>query len=281
MKLTPIEGNTQWLDGGAMFGNAPKELWNRWMPCDERNRVHLACRALLIETDDGKKILFDTGIGAFFDPKMKQRFGVAESNHLLLDSLRKLSLDHSQIDAVILSHLHFDHAGGLLTSYQEGKEPDLLFPNAQFFLGKEHWERAQKPHLRERVSFIPTIQKHLQASERLTLLDTPGPLPLGIPGSFQFSYGHTIGLIQATIETKQGPVALVTDMVPGLAWMHLPITMGYDRFPELLVSEKANLFQDMLKRNGTLFLTHDPSVAFAQISKDDGGKFFGKPAIFP
>ena len=148
MKLTAVLGNSQRLDGGAMFGNAPRALWSRWIAPDERHRIPLACRALLVQ-DAGRNILLETGIGAFFEPKLRDRFGVVESHHVLLDSLRALGLEHTDIDAVILSHLHFDHAGGLLTAWQEGEAPQLLFDNARFYVGKEAFERAENPHPRD------------------------------------------------------------------------------------------------------------------------------------
>src|SRR6478752_6892017 len=83
MKLFAIDGNTQRLDGGAMYGNAPRSMWEAWSPPDERNRISLACRGLLAVTDDGRSILFETGIGAFFDPKLKDRYGVLEDEHIL------------------------------------------------------------------------------------------------------------------------------------------------------------------------------------------------------
>ena len=112
-----------------MFGNAPKALWQRWATPDDRNRIDLACRAMLVE-DTNKLILFETGVGAFFDPKMRDRFGVNESEHVLLNNLKSAGFCHSDIDVVVLSHLHFDHAGGLLTAHEDGQEPNLLFPNA-------------------------------------------------------------------------------------------------------------------------------------------------------
>ncbi len=117
--LTTLQGNSQKLDGGAMFGNAPKALWQRWMQPDELNRINLGCRALLVQ-EDGRNILIETGIGAFFSPQMKERFGVQESHHVLLDSLAAQGLTHEDIDIVLLTHLHFDHAGGLLSAWQEG-----------------------------------------------------------------------------------------------------------------------------------------------------------------
>ena len=120
MELWSLLGNSQKLDGGAMFGNAPKAMWQQWLAPDEQNRIPLACRALLADGLVGKRVLFETGIGAFFDPKLRERFGVQEECHVLLDSLRAAGFAHSDIDVVVLSHLHFDHASGLLSAWQEG-----------------------------------------------------------------------------------------------------------------------------------------------------------------
>src|SRR5690606_35013925 len=142
MELIAIEGNHQKLDGGAMFGHAPKALWQKWASPDEHNRIDLACRALLIK-HNGKNILLETGIGAFFSPEMKGRYGVVEQQHVLLENLAKHGLNHEDIDAIILSHLHFDHAGGLLAAWQENTAPVLLFPNARIYVGKAQWQRAK------------------------------------------------------------------------------------------------------------------------------------------
>ena len=112
MKLWSLLGNSQKLDGGAMFGNVPRAMWEHWIEPDADNRIPLACRALLADGLDGRRVLFETGIGAFFEPKLRERFGVVESRHVLLDSLAEAGLTHEDIDVVVLSHLHFDHAGG-------------------------------------------------------------------------------------------------------------------------------------------------------------------------
>ncbi|HEY0180999.1 MAG TPA: MBL fold metallo-hydrolase, partial [Dokdonella sp.] len=112
MRLRSVLGNTQRLDGGAMFGNVPRAMWRRWVAPDEQNRVTLACRCLLVEGLDGRNVLFETGIGAFFEPRLRERYGVVEERHVLLDSLAAAGCPHEAIDVVVLSHLHFDHAGG-------------------------------------------------------------------------------------------------------------------------------------------------------------------------
>ena len=101
-----------------MFGNAPRAMWAKWVAVESDNRIDLACRALLAEDLNGKRVLFETGIGAFFDPKLRERYGVTEDRHVLLDSLAAMGLSDADIDVVVLSHLHFDHAGGLLAAWQ-------------------------------------------------------------------------------------------------------------------------------------------------------------------
>ncbi|WP_340568430.1 MBL fold metallo-hydrolase [Stenotrophomonas sp. G106K1] len=280
MKLWSIRGNTQRLDGGAMFGNAPRALWEKWVAPDELNRIELACRALLASPLEGKTVLFETGIGAFFDPRMRERYGVQESQHVLIDSLREAGFEHEDIDVVVLSHLHFDHAGGLLAAWREGREPELLFPNATYVVGAQHWQRALQPHPRDRASFIPELPGLLQASGRLEVVDGEYSKVLGHSVRFSYSDGHTPGLMLAEIVGQDragagphGGVVFCADLIPGRSWVHVPITMGYDRNAELLIDEKRQFLEDKLARNVHLFFTHDPQVALAQVGRDEKGRF--------
>ena len=271
-RLTSLLGNSQRLDGGAMFGNAPRGLWSRWIAPDDRNRIPLACRCLLVQEAD-RSILFEAGIGAFFEPKYKDRFGVVEDEHVLLRSLAELGLQDSDIDVVVLSHLHFDHAGGLLTAWAEGAELALLFPNATFVVGGRAWERARAPHFRDRASFVPALNALLDASGRLEVVDGATSEALGDGYRFHRSSGHTPGLLLTEIDMPAGPVVFAGDLVPGTPWVHLPITMGYDRFPELLIDEKQQLLGDLLQRGGRLFYTHDSETALSGLARDERGRF--------
>jgi len=272
-----IEGNRQRLDGGSMFGNAPKALWSKWNPPDESNRILLSCRALLVQTSSGKNILFETGIGNFFEPKLKERFGIDENEHVLLKNLEMAGFKPHDIDSVILSHLHFDHAGGLLSSYAENEIFKLVFPKASFYVGQEHWMRAQNPHIREQVSFIPIIHQLLKDSQRLRLVEGESHPDLDFGVKFHYSHGHTIGLMISEIFLEDTSVFFVSDLIPGKSWVHLPIVMGYDRFPEQTVNEKKQILEKIIDSKGKLFFTHDPEIAFAHVQKDSQGKFFIRP----
>lgn len=273
MKLYSIEGNRQKLDAGAMFGNAPKALWSRWVEVDELNRMELACRALLVENLNGHNVLFETGIGNFFEPKLKQRFGVYQDRHVLIDSLSEAGFYPEDIDVVVLSHLHFDHAGGMLTSWDAEKDPELVFDKAQYLVGSDHWQRAMNPHPRDRASFIPVLHDLLQDSGRLQLVSGPMHELLGPDVQFTYTDGHTPGLMHAQV----GDLVFATDLIPGSAWVHIPISMGYDRFPEQLIDEKSVFLQNVIDQNLRLFFTHDPEYPVANIEQKDGRYVVANP----
>ena len=270
--LTSILGNGQRLDGGAMFGNAPKPMWEKWIPPDAANRIPLACRCLVVR-DEGRVVLMEAGIGAFFDPALRERYGVVDDRHVLLESLHAVGIEPGDVDVIVLSHLHFDHAGGILSAYQAGSKPSLVFPNATYVVGAEAWQRAIQPHSRDRASFITGLNDLLTQTGRLELAAGDRADALGDGFRFHRSSGHTPGLLLTEVAMPDGPVVFASDLIPGKAWVHLPITMGYDRYPEMLIDEKATLLGDLLQRKGRLFFTHDPQVAMGSVVKDEKGRF--------
>jgi len=251
-----------------MFGNAPKALWEKWIPADENNRIRLATRTLLAVT--GKHVvLVDTGVGAYMEPKLRDRFGVDEPEHMLLKSLGERGFAQGDITDIILSHLHFDHAGGLLSAWQEGKEPQLLFPDAKYYVSEQGWERATQPNFRDKASFIPALNWQLEHSGRLVLLRNDGILSFDdLSIQFIHSEGHTPGLLCSDLRWDIQRVVFASDLIPGRAWVHLPITMGYDRFPELLVQEKQDLLKSLAADNGWIAYVHDPEMAVSRVRWD-------------
>jgi glyoxylase-like metal-dependent hydrolase (beta-lactamase superfamily II) len=272
MRLWSVEGNRQRLDGGAMYGNAPRALWQKWTPPDAENRIEFACRCVLARDVDGKTVLLETGIGAFFEPKLRSRYGVHEDEHVLLRSLSALGIAHEDVDVVVLSHLHFDHAGGLLAAFEQGRPPQLLFPNARFVVGQRAWERARKPHPRDRASFIAALPTLLEDTGRLELVDGARAECLGDSVRFEYTDGHTPGLTHAELG-GDGGVVFCSDLIPGRPWVHAPVTMGYDRYPELLIDEKSRFLRDKIARRVRLFFTHDMGCALALPTVDDAGRY--------
>ncbi|MBF0409912.1 MAG: MBL fold metallo-hydrolase [Candidatus Riflebacteria bacterium] len=272
MILHSIEGNVQQLDGGAMFGNSPREVWQKWAKPDDRNRIRLACRGLLMVDDDGRKILFEAGIGNFFEEKLRERYGVLEAENVLVQNLEKQGFPHDEIDFVVLSHLHFDHAGGLLERLSDGSFK-LLFPKAKFVVSDVQFKRALSPHLRDRASYIPELNQMLKDSGRLTVVSTESSESPISGVRFSISNGHTPGLLISIISPDNSPTVFISDLIPASPWVHCPITMGYDRYPELLIDEKKKILDFILNKNGKIFFTHDCDMPFGKLQIDNKGKY--------
>jgi glyoxylase-like metal-dependent hydrolase (beta-lactamase superfamily II) len=274
MKLWSICGNTQRLDGGAMFGNVPRAMWEKWIQPDAAHRIRSPAGPCWPTASKASACCSRPASAPFFEPKLRERFGVVEPEHVLLDNLAQAGFSHEDIDVVVLSHLHFDHAGGLLTAWKEGEAAQLLFPNATFIASAAHVARARDPHSRDRASFIP---------ELLPLLEASGPLRGGrrpvLAGARQACASISAKATRRADaggdrrQAGHGGVVFCADLIPGRAWVHLPVTMGYDRYPERLIDEKLDFLADKLERDVRLFFTHDTECAMARVRRDDKGRY--------
>ncbi len=273
MKITTIESNHIRLDGGAMFGNAPKAVWGKWLFADSNNQIQISCRSLLVESDD-HKILVDAGPGDYMDPKLSQRYGIESGGNLLVKGLEDIGVSPADITAVILTHLHFDHAGGVLTGTEDGSRFALNFPNAIYALSEKQWERAKTPHPRDRASFIPELTELLRESKQLLCIKEGG----GINGleklvSFIHSDGHTPGLLLPLFHDGKSNVFFISDLTPGSQWVHLPLTTGYDRYPELLVDEKKRILERAIGEQWMVIYVHDPETAASYVDINPKGRY--------
>ncbi|MBS3946440.1 MAG: MBL fold metallo-hydrolase [Melioribacter sp.] len=267
-KLTAIDTVTFALDGGAMFGIIPKPLWQKFNPADDQNRVTLGARSLLLE--NGKqKILIDTGIGEFWDDKFKSIYRFDRIENTLLDSLKKLNITKDEITDVILTHLHFDHTGGSTTLVNGKWEPS--FPNANYYVQKEHYEWAVNPSDRDRASFVQNRFVPILENGLLKLVDKD----YKVDDEFDFKIinGHTFAQQMVKISDGSNTLLYCGDLLPFSSHIPLPYIMGYDLQPLVTLQEKKELYPQAIDENWILFFEHDPEVVAATITKNDKGFF--------
>ncbi len=265
--LHVVETGRFGLDGGAMFGVVPKPLWERRIKPDERNRIPLAMRCLLLEGDD-KLILVDNGLGDKYDPKFAGLYNVDHAQGTLDGSLRSCGFDKSEITDVILTHLHFDHAGGS-TTVDDG-HLKIAFPNATFHVQRDHWVTANAPNPREAASFFRENLEPLAASGQLNLIAGARQLFDGI--SLDVYSGHTEAMQTVTITGDEHKLIFVADLIPTSHHLAPAWTMGYDVRPLQTMEEKGIFLERVSKEGSLLFFEHDPDVQMAGITFDERGR---------
>ena len=260
--LDTVEAGYLWLDGGSMFGSVPKPLWSRTNPADERNRIRLAMRCMLLR-GHGRTVLVDVGLGDKLSDKLRDIYRV-ESEPSLERSLAVLGLAPRDVTDVVLTHLHFDHAGGSTVRTPEGLRPWL--PHARWYLQRRNWDNAHAPNPRERASYMPENYDALMEAGVLTLWDGPqqpwpGVETIGVDG-------HTRGQ-QVVRVAGGGQVAyFVTDLIPTAAHVRIPYVMGYDVAAIETMEEKRALLARAVDERAWIVLEHDPDTALARAVAD-------------
>ena len=270
-----IEAGMQRLDGGAMFGVVPKPLWNKRIPADDRNRIPLALRCLLVETSD-ELVLIDNGAGNKETGKFKDIYGIENSGTptRLEDGLRQLGFTAADIGTMIDTHLHFDHAGGntFIEGGRTGDEIDLShvqlsFPNATYYVQKGEWEYAHWKNERIQASYLPYNFDPVYEAGRLELVEGAVEIVPGI--SVVPTPGHTPHHQSVLIRSAGETAIFLADVMPTSAHLPLPWIMGYDVEPLITLESKRRLVEQAKNEDWLLIFEHDPVVPWGRIDASE------------
>lgn len=270
-EVCPIPTGIFGLDGGAMFGTVPKVLWEKTNPPDEKNRIAMEARALLLKSP-GRNILIDTGNGKDFVAKYGDKLGnkfaemynIDDSGPSLLKSLATHGLKPEDIHHVVLTHLHFDHAGGGTTEVNGKLVP--TFPKAQYWVQKKNLETASHANLRERASYYPANFQPLQEAGILNLVEGSKEI---LPGITTFiSNGHTQAHQMVQVTDGKTTLLYCGDVVPTSTHVKIPWVMGYDLQPLVLMEEKQKYLGEAADHSWYLFFEHDPYCDAALIERN-------------
>lgn len=247
------------LDGGAMFGVVPKVLWEKVTDVDDVNRILLATRTLLaVDRSAGRVILVDTGCGPKWTPERAERYAITYSAQAIPQALAKLDLAPDAVTDVVVSHLHFDHNGGLTDWVDDPDGPTCLrYPGARHWIHKKHWEHAQSPHIKDRASFLAEDMAALAEPGILTLVDGEHPAPPYAGMEWFVSHGHTPYQLHPIFGAGDARILFAGDIVPTVAHLRLGWVMAYDVAPLVTISEKQAIYSRCLELGMCLAFPHD------------------------
>lgn len=255
------------LDGGAMFGSVPKLLWERCHAADEKNRIGLCARVLVLRSE-GRCILVDAGTGDKLRPREREMYAVQQTSE------DALPFQWEEVTDLLLTHLHFDHAGGatvrVAAPQEAAEEFALRAPRARTWLQRRNWDRARSPGPRERASYLAENVLPLEKGW-LELVEGEREIVPGI--TVHPSEGHTAGLQWVKVGDGKSAVVFLADLIPTAAHLHLPFVMGYDMCVETLIREKAELLLRAVDEDWVLIFAHDVDVAAGRVARDAGGRF--------
>jgi len=260
------------LDGGAMFGVVPRTLWEKTNPPDERNRIAMAARTLLVR-GGGRTILVDTGNGGKFNEKLRSIYRMETPRGDLRASLATLGVSPETVTDVILTHLHFDHAGGATLLHDGELVP--AFPRARYYVQAEHWRAAQTPTERDRASFYPDDFEPLMRAGVLEFTEGEGEILPGI--RVAVINGHTAALQCPVISDGRTTLFFCADLVPTSSHVPLAWIMGYDLRPLVTLEEKRRILGQAADEGWVMVFEHDPVLPAARLTRTDKGVVLGDP----
>jgi len=252
------------LDGGAMFGIVPKPLWSKQVYSDERNRITLAMRSLIVR--GARTMIIDAGLGDKESAKFHDIYGVDRSRNLD-HTLAEAGLAVDDIDIVLATHLHFDHAGGFTTRAADGTVKPR-FPRAQYVVRRGEWEDATHPNARNRGSYLQDNYVPLAEAGVLQLVDEDRTIMPGV--RVRRTGGHTMHHQIVLIESGGRTAAFAADLMPTTAHLSDAWIMGYDLYPLDTLSAKQQFVKEAIEKNILVFFQHDPAIAAAYIKERNG-----------
>lgn len=265
-EIFTVETGSVSLDGGAMFGVIPKSFWDKTNPADNLNRIQLAMRVLVIKNDE-RTILVDTGVGTKMNEKLSRIYNVDHSKFDLRGSLANKGIKLEDVTDVIITHLHFDHAGG--ATYYDNNELKLTFPNAQHYVQGEQWHWANNPSDKDSASYMPENFRPILEAGKLTELEGPKELFPGV--EVLVVYGHTHGMQLPKISDGKTTLLYCADLMPTASHIPLPYIMGYDNNPLVTLEEKKRLLPKAVDENWILVFEHDPFRAAGTVELTEKG----------
>jgi len=264
-EIYSLSDGTFKLDGGAMFGVVPKVFWEKKDPADEKNRVLVGLNPLLIRTGE-KNIIIDTGIGDKWDQRFCEIYGVNKST-TLIKSLAEVNLSPSDIDIVINTHLHFDHAGGN-TMIGEGGKIIPAFPNAKYLIQKGEWDDALNPNDRTKGSYLKEnilpLMEHKKVEflyddetidEEIKVIKTPG---------------HNRNHQCVMLESEGRKAFYLGDLIPTSSHLQIAWGMGFDLFPAETMEIKKKILNQALEGKWLLVFEHDPRMRMGYLKTVNG-----------
>lgn len=267
-EIYAIEAGRFRLDGGAMFGVVPKTLWERRIEPDDKNRILMAMRCLLIRSDtSGRTYLVDTGTGTKFNEKMSDIYDLDYDHSDLIRSLDDCNVSPDDITDIIFTHLHFDHCGGT-TFYDQGGNLQHRFKNARYHVNRRHLDNALNPNAREKASFLKDNIEPISSSGQLNVIEDQHIFEEGL--TTLTVEGHTIGQQLPVVEGEGKKLIYAADLIPTHVHVPLPWIMGYDMQPLKTLAEKENFLKLASANNWYLFLEHDAEHEIITILEDNG-----------